>query len=72
MNLFSFEDKDPRFTRLKSGLALRLLSKELFYIRAMYDKIHKPSNRVMVDSSTDPAASIIIIDAITNTVIGII
>ena len=34
-NSFSFEDKDPRFTRLKSDLALRLLSKELFYIRAM-------------------------------------
>ena len=58
-NLFSFEDKEPRITRVKPGLALRLLSKELFYIRAMYDKIHKPSNRVMVDSSTDPAASII-------------
>ena len=72
LNSFSFEVKDPRFTRLKPGLALRLLSKELFYIRAMYDKIHKPSNRVMVDSSTDPAASIIIIDATTNTVIGII
>ena len=27
--------KDPRFTRLKSGLALRLLSKGLFYIWAM-------------------------------------
>ena len=27
-----FEDKDPRFTRLKSGLALRLLVKGLFFI----------------------------------------
>ena len=35
MNSFSFEDKDPRFTRLKPGLALRLLSKGLFYIGAM-------------------------------------
>ena len=35
LNSFSFEDKDPRFTRLKPGLALRLLSKGLFYIRAM-------------------------------------
>ena len=35
LNKFSFEDKDPRFTRLKSGLALRLLSNGLFYIRAM-------------------------------------
>ena len=35
MNSFSFEDKDPRFTGLKPGLALRLLSKGLFYIRAM-------------------------------------
>ena len=35
-NSFSFEDKDPRFTRLKPGLALSLLSKGLFYIRAMF------------------------------------
>ena len=35
MNSFSFEDKDPRFTKLKPSLALRLLSKGLFYIRAM-------------------------------------
>ena len=35
LNSFSFEDKDPRFTRLKPGLALRLLSNGLFYIRAM-------------------------------------
>ena len=35
LNSFSFEEKDPRFTRLKSGLALSLLSKGLFYIRAM-------------------------------------
>ena len=35
LNSFSFEDKDPRFPRLKPGLALRLLSKGLFYIRAM-------------------------------------
>ena len=34
LNSFSFEGKDPRFTRLKLGLALRLLSKGLFYIRA--------------------------------------
>ena len=27
LNSSSFEDKDPRFTRLKPGLALRLLSK---------------------------------------------
>ena len=35
LNSFSLEDKDPRFTRLKLGLALRSLSKGLFYIRAM-------------------------------------
>ena len=35
LNSFSYEDKDPRFTRLKPGLALRLLSRGLFYIRAM-------------------------------------
>ena len=35
LNSLCFEDNDPRFTRLKPGLALRLLSKELFYIRAM-------------------------------------
>ena len=35
LNSFSFEDKDPIFTRLKPGLALRLFSKGLFYIRAM-------------------------------------
>ena len=34
MNSFFFEE-DPRFTRLKPSLALRLLSKGLFYIRAM-------------------------------------
>ena len=39
MNSFSFEDKDPRFTRLNPGLALRLLSKKLFYIRAMFPPI---------------------------------
>ena len=27
LNSFCFEDKDPRFTRLKPGLALRLLSR---------------------------------------------
>ena len=31
----SSEEKDPRFTWLKLGLALRLLSKGLCYIRAM-------------------------------------
>ena len=35
LNSFSFEDKDPRFTRLIPSLALRLLSKGLFCIRAM-------------------------------------
>ena len=35
LNSFSFEDKDPRFTWLKPGLAIRLLSKGLLYIRAM-------------------------------------
>ena len=35
LNSFSFEDKDPSFTRLKPALVLRLLSKGLFYIRAM-------------------------------------
>ena len=35
MNSFSFEEKDPIFTRLKPGLALRLLSGGLLYIRAM-------------------------------------
>ena len=36
LNSFSFEDKDARFTRLKPDLTVRLLSKGLFYIRAMY------------------------------------
>jgi hypothetical protein len=36
---FCFKDKDPRFTRLKTSLALRLLSKGLFYIRAMMNSI---------------------------------
>ena len=35
LNSFRFVDKDPRFIRLKPSLALRLLSKGLFYIRAM-------------------------------------
>ena len=35
LNSFSFEDKDPRLTRLKPVLALWLLSKGLFYIRVM-------------------------------------
>ena len=35
LNSFNLEDKDPRCTRLKPFLALRLLSKGLFYIRAM-------------------------------------
>jgi hypothetical protein len=35
LNSSSFEDKDPIFTRLKPGLALRFLNKGLFYIRAM-------------------------------------
>ena len=35
LNSFSFEDKDPRFTRLKPDLALRLL----FYVRAMQSVI---------------------------------
>ena len=34
--------------------------------------ISKPSNLDIVDSSTDPAASIIMIEAITKTVIGMI
>ena len=34
LNSFSFEDKNPRFTRLKLGLELRLI-KGPFYIRAM-------------------------------------
>ena len=35
LSSFSFEDMDPRFTRLKPGLVPRLLSKGLFYIRVM-------------------------------------
>ena len=35
LELIPFVDLDPRFTRLRPGLALRLLSKGLFYIRAM-------------------------------------
>ena len=35
LNSFSFEDKNPRFTRLKPVLALRILCKGLFYKRAM-------------------------------------
>ena len=35
LNSFYFEDNDPRLTGLKLVLTLRLLSKELFYIRAM-------------------------------------
>ena len=40
LNSFSFEDKGPRFTRLNPVLALRLLSKGLFYIRAMACTLH--------------------------------
>ena len=36
--LFSFEDKDPRFTRLKPVLALRLFSKGLFPRSARKEK----------------------------------
>ena len=36
LNSFSFEYKDPRFTRMKLGLALRLLSKGLFYLSKGY------------------------------------
>ena len=36
LNSFSIEETDPRFTRLKSGLELRLFSKRLFYKRAKY------------------------------------
>ena len=39
LNSSSFEDKKPRFTRLKPDLALRSLSKGLFYIRAMQSVI---------------------------------
>ena len=35
MNSFCFEDKDPRIYKAKTSLALRFLSKGLFYIRAM-------------------------------------
>ena len=35
LNSFSFEEKEPRFIRLKPGVALRSFSKGLFYIRAM-------------------------------------
>ena len=48
LNSFSFEDKDPRFTRLKPGLALRLISKGLFYIRAMVMPMDKAVSRISV------------------------
>ena len=35
LNSFTLEDKDPKCTRLKSFLALSLLSKGLFYLSAM-------------------------------------
>ena len=35
LNSFSLEDENPRFTQAKPVLALRLLSKGLFYIRTM-------------------------------------
>ena len=35
LELIPFKDKEPIFTRLKSVLAIRLLSKGQFYIRAM-------------------------------------
>ena len=41
MNSFSFEGKNPRFTRLRPGVELRLLIKGLFYIRAMTMTIEK-------------------------------
>ena len=44
MNSFFFEDKDPKFTKLKPGLALRLVNKGLFYIRAM------PSEKIFLDN----------------------
>ena len=37
LNSFSFEDKDPSFTRLNPDLALRLLSKRLRAYLCMYD-----------------------------------
>ena len=43
MNSVSFEDKDPRLTRLKPVLALSLLCEGLFYIRAVhFGKMAKP------------------------------
>ena len=48
MNSFSFEDKDPRFTRLKPGLALRLLSKGLFYTRKGYGTWQQKSQKLLL------------------------
>ena len=40
LSSFSFEDKDPRIYKAKSRSCLRLLSKGLFYIRAVsYRKV---------------------------------
>ena len=50
MKSFSFEDKDPKFTRLEPVLALRLLSKGLFYIRAMV-----PTNFKIVPLGLQPS-----------------
>ena len=59
LNSFSFEEKDSRFKRLKPGLALRLLSKELFYISAMVKHkfivhithwLHKKDNKSAVNA----------------------
>ena len=44
LNSFTLEYKDPRCTRLKPFLALRLLSKGLFYKRAMVHANQKAKN----------------------------
>ena len=46
LNSFFFEDKELRFTRIKPVLALRLLSKGLFYIRAMNYPNNSPMQNI--------------------------
>jgi hypothetical protein len=58
LNLYSFEENDPRFTRLKPGLPLKLLSKGLFYIRAMMlsnlNNLTKKSNEIKITFKISP------------------
>jgi hypothetical protein len=63
LNSFSFEDKDPIFARLKTGLALRLINKGLFYIFQGYApsviKKYSDSHQLVISKSSDGHPEII-------------